>query len=573
MSSDGLVSLVSYVPIISQENSRFTVGIQPPVVDRIDVSAANHQGTIVSSCYNPPVCAKQLAAVDFQKLHRGFSPLDQVPPRIATKDRAGLEVISAANCPRRLFTSRDSAKSVQRQQTNIANRPLSSNATVINKARRKKTVAFGTTVNLSQTVEGSSHRQVKHSPTKMAARNDMKNAEEQPETVKIKFEEQTKKIEELCRSVEDLQQKDREKEQQLLELTEMVKKVLSSSSNDETHRDGKTPRSAPVWSKSSHMSKYRGKENIPPWEMGENRGDNLKDSFETHKERVCQKRIPCEDIRSSRKSDIDDRKWELIRRKVEENADFKNYINQGVMRFAGDHSLDVVVRENLENDVVIRRNQNASNEKEKDSSPASLRKTTKVTRKMTVEEEVEHCAKESPGRSAAFSYDSRKYLVRHGIIPGVTSDQDADYDLEARGNVAAVTHSLYRSGESCTYYPNDDHQRTSRSAFRPLNRSGLVQDRYEHYCCACRKKAHDDVIHQCQEREGPTGMYRYRVEHASSPNEDLLNEYVEFSDSSSDENGIAHQKHTNSTWNGATSRKQRQGRNHREVRLNKTTYQ
>ncbi|OZC05478.1 hypothetical protein X798_07548, partial [Onchocerca flexuosa] len=54
--------------------------------------------------------------------------------------------------------------------------------------------------------------------------------------------------------------------------------------------------------------------------------------------------------------------------------------------------------------------------------------------------------------SCAFSYDSEKYLARHGIIPELSDDDEVKYKMVCGKQLDPSVQSYYYPGNSATYY-------------------------------------------------------------------------------------------------------------------------
>ncbi|VDN17000.1 unnamed protein product [Gongylonema pulchrum] len=257
-------------------------------------------------------------------------------------------------------------------------------------SQKKKTVAFGSTINVSQTVE------VEQLDTKML---------------------------EIQEKIVELTRKDVERSDQFLKLTEMVKKLMENGAKCNFLSDSKEEDGGKRKSLVGRKKQFRDKENVSP------RRD-----------------------KSATKS-LCDVKWETVKRKYMENEEFKRLVDEALMKYGGDQSLDVVAGKQCKRDSMrAQSHQHEQTLRHVSSSPV-IRSTTLVTKQMTVEQ-IRKCDN-SPSRDAAFSYDSKKYLARHGIISAL-DDDDGDDDESVCGAVFAKRSELplsdYQPGNSMTYY-------------------------------------------------------------------------------------------------------------------------
>ncbi|EFO19885.1 hypothetical protein LOAG_08607 [Loa loa] len=308
--------------------------------------------------------------------------------------------------------------------------------------QRKKTVAFGRTVNVSQTIEGTSktHRKflVDSNPQKKIFPKMAMDS--RSERLLDEFEKLKEKVREMQSKIDELTVRDSERSGQFLKLTEAMKKMLdgsaqfnnlSSNSNENSKRCGK---------RFETEMRCHGKENIPPDEI----------SVAGHiTEGAAHGELFAESV--NRKKTIggpseEDPKWTIMKRKYAENEEFKRLVDEAIMKCGGDESLDIFASHQNKGD--IGRVPSRRHEKPQPISPV-IRSTTRVTKQMTVEQ-IQRC--ENSPASCAFSYDSKKYLARHGIIPALSDDDEVEHNMECGKRLNPSMQSFYYPGDSVTYY-------------------------------------------------------------------------------------------------------------------------
>uniref|UniRef100_A0A915PYC1 Uncharacterized protein n=1 Tax=Setaria digitata TaxID=48799 RepID=A0A915PYC1_9BILA len=285
--------------------------------------------------------------------------------------------------------------------------------------QKKKTVAFGRTVNVSQTIEGTSktHRKSLAVSNFRKDRSRKMAVEEQSGHVLDELEKLKEKMCEMQLKIDELTLKDSERCNQFLQLTETMKKMLGDVAQFNVLYDSNGKDSEQCEKKVKEEVHCQGKENIPPG------------------------RKSIASVLSK-----DDRKWAVMKRKYAENEEFKRLVDEAIMKYGGDESLDIFASEQNKGDIDRVR----SRQREKKPHPISplIRSTTRVTKQMTVEQ-IQRC--ESSPASCAFSYDSKKYLARHGIIPALSDDDEVEHKT-ARGKPLDPSISNYYPGNSVTYY-------------------------------------------------------------------------------------------------------------------------
>ncbi|KAM3717516.1 Spindle assembly abnormal protein [Dirofilaria immitis] len=313
--------------------------------------------------------------------------------------------------------------------------------------QKKKTVAFGRTVNLSQTIEGTSraHRKFSAVSNSQKRRFPKMATVGQNERLLDEFEKLKEKVHEMQLKIDELTAKDSERSSQLLQLTETMKKILVSLvefnilSND--IEDSKT-----LEKKDGTEVRCRGKENIPPKKKYV--AECLNESSEgnpvpvSHEEFFAKTKKKI--IGGSSKEDV---KWIIMKRKYAENEEFKRLVDEAIMKFGGDESLDIFASDQNKRD--SDRIRPLCHEKKTQPISPVIRSTTRVTKHMTVEQ-IERC--ENSPASCAFSYDSKKYLARHGIIPEFSDDSEVEHKMAFGKQLDSSVQSYYHPGNSVTYY-------------------------------------------------------------------------------------------------------------------------
>uniref|UniRef100_A0A8R1XYM5 Uncharacterized protein n=1 Tax=Onchocerca volvulus TaxID=6282 RepID=A0A8R1XYM5_ONCVO len=319
--------------------------------------------------------------------------------------------------------------------------------------QKKKTVAFGRTVNVSQTIEGTSRAHRKFSVvsnsqkkkfSKMATTD--QNARSLDEFGKLKEEvyKMQLKIDELTKlkeEVHDMQLKDLERSDQLLQLTKTMKKILGGLAQFNILSNDNNEDSKMHEKKVEAEMRYRDKENILPNKKYVSKypteGDEK--SPTVHGELFAD---ATEKIGSSK----EDLKWAIMKRKYAENEEFKRLVDEAIMKCGGDESLDIFASDQNKGDTG--RVRSLWKKKPQPNSPV-IRSTTRVTKQMTVEQ-IGRCGN-SPV-SCAFSYDSEKYLARHGIIPELSDDDEVEHKMACGKQLDPSVQSYYYPGNSVTYY-------------------------------------------------------------------------------------------------------------------------
>lgn len=523
-------------------------------------SQTNHLVSLIS--YAPGAPSRNQpghSALDIRQQEAGFASVHAVSP--------GIEIVSAACCSSsgappqkkvpdeainpvrptvKLGTERNDTESSSRGNRKITKQEEAAGATgekkeverptavevksalraPTNPLRKKKTVAFGRTTNVSQTVEGIFQRRrieataAKEQKSKMAS-GDITDLKE-------KVREHDKKFSELQQMVEELQKKDIEKEEQILKLTEMVKALVQSSPmhkarKDDNPEDKPNRKSGPTHARKTH----RGKENFPP----------EPDTIELQE---------------------GNEKWMLIKRKCEEDPDFRRYIDEGIMRFGGDVSLAEIARSCRNYDTSQKQpyDRSPSRHCRRDDSPIPLVKTTRVTKQMTVEQ-IQH----SPARSLPFSYDTKKYLARHGVVSEVYDDGQQEDDQARRTRRSVPVESLCESGESVTYY--------DKRSLSPARRDNC----YTRECdgrIGCRdNQKRRGRYRTTRSRRALEGDSQHQIDEGASDSEELLDEAVDIE--WRDIVGSQAKSYRKPSWRGSpTEERIRLERNLREGRLNKT---
>ncbi|KAL3984887.1 hypothetical protein ACH3XW_36350 [Acanthocheilonema viteae] len=311
--------------------------------------------------------------------------------------------------------------------------------------QKKKTVAFGRTVNVSQTIEDTSkaHRKV------LVHSNSQKNlpkmvTDVQSERFSDEFEKLKEKVHEMQLKIDELTMKDSERNDQFLKLTEAMKKMLGNLAQFNILSDTSNEDPKKCEKRVETEMRYRGKENIPPNNICEAGyvTENDEGNLVAHRELFAGSRKKA--IDSSSKEDL---KWKIMKRKYAENEEFKRLVDEAIMKCGGDESLDIFASHQNKGDT----GRVPSRRHEKKTQPISpvIRSTTRVTKQMTVEQ-IQHC--ENSPASCAFSYDSKKYLARHGIIPALSDDDEVEHNMTYGKRLDPSMQSYYYPGNSVTYY-------------------------------------------------------------------------------------------------------------------------
>lgn len=424
--TDGLTSLISYAPQLPQVPilARFThVQAQVEAQPRrspppLEVVSAKHStsSTHITRFRSPP---PQLA------VPTEFAPLQRDLPK-STSIRQNEVAPEGGDNKKELRIRRCS----ERKEAPVACAESASNP-----LKKKKTVAFGRTINVSQTVEGNLMRRRtgvrlvkghKNSVTTMGA--------EDLSALKGKVDELGRLVSELKKN--DIEKEERivklensvlERDRQVVKLTDMVKTLLDFASA-ETGGSERRPTDRDGYQKTKNFEMRRGR-------AGRENASRLEE----------------------KQQGVDEHKLRnLILRKWEESVAFRQHVQQGLMKFGGDHSLDTVANIKHEKMPVMRRVSGIDHDDERPHercfTSAPVLKATRVTKQTTVEQI--HCV-ESPARSNAFSLDSKKYLARHGLVSGVLDEEEeeSDHRRECVSHDESLVESAYRPGQSVTYYP------------------------------------------------------------------------------------------------------------------------
>ncbi|VDN55254.1 unnamed protein product [Dracunculus medinensis] len=114
-------------------------------------------------------------------------------------------------------------------------------------------------------------------------------------------------------------------------------------------------------------------------------------------------------------NDLAAKKWDFIRRRLEQDEDFRRYVDEGIMQFGGDPSLEIIDKM-ISNNYKTRNNIPSSRHNQEcpeEDSPSSIFKTMKVIKKTTVKQTQRD---EAPVFANPFSYEMKKYLEKYGVI-------------------------------------------------------------------------------------------------------------------------------------------------------------
>ncbi|VDK85653.1 unnamed protein product [Litomosoides sigmodontis] len=440
--SDCLTSLVSYVPELN-------FGLNLP-----STTAAKHFGTSTNQKHQTfPLHPEALTSLEivsarvncnFKSAPRARTSLQPLRPALKKASLIKPSNKVEENFENTEKSCEDNRISIPKRATETQGKTEKSQLPPARLLQKKKTVAFGRTVNVSQTIEGTSkaHRKLFDSadPNSKKKKLSKMSTDVQSERFADEFEKLKQKVHELQLKVDELTMKDSERNNQILKLTEAMKKMLegfaqfnnaSSTGNEDSKKCEKGI---------EREMYYRGKENVPP-NIAECMTDDDEENHVTRGELFARSRKKIIDCSPEK-----DLKWKIVKRKYAENKEFKRLVDEAVMKCGGDESLDILASHQNKGD--IGRIPSRRHEKRKPVSPV-IRSTTRVTKQMTVEQ-VQHCDK-SPV-SCAFSYDSKKYLARHGIIPALSDDDNREYNVMHGKRLDPCMQSYYYPGNSVTYY-------------------------------------------------------------------------------------------------------------------------
>ncbi|MCP9262689.1 hypothetical protein DINM_006046 [Dirofilaria immitis] len=273
----------------------------------------------------------------------------------------------------------------------------------------------------------------------------------QNERLLDEFEKLKEKVHEMQLKIDELTAKDSERSSQLLQLTETMKKILVSLvefnilSND--IEDSKTLEKKMV-QKCVVVKKYVA-ECLNESSEGNPVPVSHEEFFAKTKKKI---------IGGSSKEDV---KWIIMKRKYAENEEFKRLVDEAIMKFGGDESLDIFASDQNKRD--SDRIRPLCHEKKTQPISPVIRSTTRVTKHMTVEQ-IERC--ENSPASCAFSYDSKKYLARHGIIPEFSDDNEVEHKMAFGKQLDSSVQSYYHPGNSGDSCLNLSRNRTSHNNYR-----------------------------------------------------------------------------------------------------------
>lgn len=314
--------------------------------------------------------------------------------------------------------------------------------------QKKKTVAFGRTTNLSQTVEGTDIRKHQLALVGRKGKSDHSKKMETTKAEKVGCCED--KIKELEDKIENLEKRDKEREEQFLKLSDVVKGLMLHFSKVESpFKKAKDSQNLVPTRHNTEVrnDRYRGKENIPPEVLSVlKENDN---NFDNYRRPSQPRMVANENVETDYFGTDTAGKIRVIKRKMEEDPEFERCVDEIIMRFGGDSSL-TEINQDTKKPLHRKSVRYLARDVRKDCQPdPPVLRTTRVTKQMTVEK-VQH----SPSRSGLYSYDTARYLARYGIIYGDDDDEDScKNENEAYRCCASPSKSLYRPGESTVYYP------------------------------------------------------------------------------------------------------------------------
>ncbi|VDM41810.1 unnamed protein product [Toxocara canis] len=346
----------------------------------------------------------------------------------------------------------------------------------LNPLKKKKTVAFGRTVNVSQTVEGN----------KMRRKSIIPHVREQKNSTKVLNEEEVsslkKEVRELKQLVNDIMKKDHEHEEKIVKLE---KKGLEQERQ---------------MLELSDMVKVS--------DMGF--------SFAA-------------------------------------SSNIRRHVEQGLMEFGGDHSLDVIAGIQPRSRPMQRRVASPDHDGgrlyEGNVGQAPMLKATRVTKQTTVEQI--RCV-ESPARSNAFSLDSRKYLARYGISGAVDDEDDRDGGKDCVSRATPPLESVYEPGRSVTYYPS--HGRYNRepgplcTSHRTVTRTPQQGAGYEVW--EGRRNIHGSGSRARRCHTVTTRPGKLEYDEAAGSSDELLNDPLDLDDEVLESQDLQSERGTNAILRG-----------------------
>ncbi|KAK6107510.1 hypothetical protein QQG55_28470 [Brugia pahangi] len=501
---DCLTSLVSYVPDL---NFDFNLPVTA-AVNQLEISTKNQQ----SNPFSPELLTSfetVSARVDCNCKSIPQSRTSPQPLRPALKKTLTIKPLNRVegkfkntekDCEeKRILVLKHSAETATKTE-----KPQAAPARLLQK---KKTVAFGRTVNVSQTIEGTSraHRKFLVNSS-FQKESKMATSDQNEQLLNEVFEKLKEEMHEMQLKIDELTMRDSERSGQLLKLTESMKvkmlsglaqfNILSGSSNEDTKKCER---------RIETDMRYRGKENTPP-----NQTAVLEHITENDDENptACGELFPNSSKKITGGSSKEDLKWTIMKRKYAENEEFKRLIDEAIMKCGGDKSLDIFASHQNKGDT----GRVPSRRHEKKPHPISpvIRSTTRVMKQMTVEQ-IQHC--ENPPASCAFSYDSRKYLARHGIIPALSDDDEIEHNMAYSKRLDPSVQSCYHPGNSMTYCSKNIKYNNM------LSKDNSHSDYQEERC------------HHMEER--PLRVFdeaRYQMDHFDTDDDENVNNIIEISD-------------------------------------------
>ncbi|VDN58194.1 unnamed protein product [Dracunculus medinensis] len=242
----------------------------------------------------------------------------------------------------------------------------------INPVKKKKTIAFGRTVNISQTIEGNSLK--KRDLSRRVLRKSVSTMTEE----NTEFSNDTKVVE--LQAIVDALKMD------IASLTEVLKTLQTS---------------ADINRKKCFENKHDCNGSII-----RKRNVSLRNDVADKENLISQDDLMAKE------------KWKLIKRKLEQSEDFRKYVNEGIMQFCNNRRLRVkdkfLPNDNLLMNKRITRNGDICSERRKGSPVSKLSKSFKtmsIIEEMTIEETQE--------ANIPFNYRMKKYSVKHGTTPGI----------------------------------------------------------------------------------------------------------------------------------------------------------
>ncbi|VDM07766.1 unnamed protein product [Wuchereria bancrofti] len=374
--------------------------------------------------------------------------------------------------------------------------------------QKKKTVAFGRTVNVSQTIEGTSrtHRKfLVDSSFQKEKLSKMSTSSQNERLLNEAFEKLKEEMHEMQLKIDELTMRDSERSGQLLKLTESMKKMLSGLAQFNILSDSSNEDSKKCERRVETEMRYRGKENTPPNKtaVSEHITENDDENPAAYGELS-----PDSNKKITGGSSKEDFKWTIMKRKYAESEEFKRLIDEAIMKCGGDKSLDIFASHQNKGDT----GRVPSRRYEKKPHPISpvIRSTTRVTKQMTFEQ-IQHC--ENPPASCAFSYDSKKYLARHGIIPALSDDDEMKHNMACNKRLNPSVQSCYHPGNSVTYY-------SKNIKYNNMPSKDNSHNNYQEERC-----------HHMEER--PLQVFdeaHYQMDHFDTDDDEDVNNIIEISD-------------------------------------------